>query len=120
MASTAPKRLQEDGDICTQRCRRLTLPGGFTAFFIGVYSSSDPEPFLFLPRPLPAITRRRDKLPSPTDSVSILFCGGVVPLGVAADFLEPVSESESQMDLSGFFAFAAGIFLGLGAAPEGF
>lgn len=31
-----------------------------------------------------------------------------------------MSESESQMDLSGFFAFGAGVFLGLGAASEGF
>ena len=37
-----------------------------------------------------------------------------------AGFLDPVSESESQMDLSGFFAFGAGGFLGLGAASEGF
>lgn len=37
-----------------------------------------------------------------------------------AGFLEPVSESESQMDLSSFFAFVAGGFLGLGAASEGF
>lgn len=45
-----------------------------------------------------------------------------VPLraAAAAGFLEPVSESESQMDLSGFFALGAGGFLGLGAASEGF
>jgi len=43
-----------------------------------------------------------------------------VPLRAGAGFLEPVSESESQMDLSGFFAFGAGGFLGLGAASDGF
>lgn len=43
-----------------------------------------------------------------------------VPLRAGAGFLDPVSESESQMDLSGFFAFGAGGFLGLGAASEGF
>lgn len=42
------------------------------------------------------------------------------PLRAGAGFLEPVSESESQMDLSSFFAFVAGGFLGLGAASEGF
>ncbi len=45
---------------------------------------------------------------------------GTVPLRAGAGFLDPVSESESQMDLSGFFAFGAGGFLGLGAASEGF
>lgn len=40
--------------------------------------------------------------------------------GAGAGFLDPVSESESQMDLSGFFAFGAGVFLGLGAASDGF
>lgn len=45
---------------------------------------------------------------------------GAVPLRAGAGFLDPVSESESQMDLSGFFAFGAGGFLGLGAASEGF
>lgn len=43
-----------------------------------------------------------------------------VPLRAGVGFLDPVSESESQMDLSGFFAFGAGDFLGLGAASEGF
>lgn len=43
-----------------------------------------------------------------------------VPLRAGAGFLEPVSESESQMDLSGFFAFGAGGFLGLAAASDGF
>lgn len=44
----------------------------------------------------------------------------VVPLRAGAGFLDPVSESESQMDLSGFFAFGAGGFLALGAASVGF
>lgn len=44
----------------------------------------------------------------------------VVPLRAGAGFLDAVSESESQMDLSGFFAFGAGGFLGLVAASEGF
>lgn len=43
-----------------------------------------------------------------------------IPLRAGAGILDPVSESESQMDLSGFFAFGAGGFLGLGAASEGF
>lgn len=45
---------------------------------------------------------------------------GGVPLRPAAGFWDPVSESESQMDLSGFLAFGAGVFLGLGAASVGF
>lgn len=34
-----------------------------------------------------------------------------MPLRAGAGFLDPVSESESQMDLSGFLAFGAGGFL---------
>lgn len=44
----------------------------------------------------------------------------VVPLRAGVGFLDPVSESESQMDLSGFFAFGAGVFLGLGVASDDF
>lgn len=44
-----------------------------------------------------------------------------VPLRAGAGFLDAVSESESQMDLSGFFALGAGGFLAAdGAASEGF
>lgn len=43
-----------------------------------------------------------------------------VPLRAGAGFLDPVSESEFHTDLSGFFAFGAGGFLGLEAASEGF
>ena len=47
-----------------------------------------------------------------------------VPLGAEADaaagFLDPVSESESKMDLSAFFALGAGAFFGLGVESDGF
>jgi len=46
--------------------KMLTLPKGLAAFFIGLYSSSDPEPFLFLPRPLPATTTKSDNKLPPT------------------------------------------------------
>lgn len=48
------------------------------------------------------------------------MCAIPLRAGAGAGFLDPVSESESQMDLSGFFAFGAGGFLGLGAASLGF
>lgn len=48
------------------------------------------------------------------------MCAVPLRAGAGAGFLEPVSESESQMDLSGFFAFGAGGFLGLAAASDGF
>lgn len=44
-----------------------------------------------------------------------------VPLRGGAGFLDAVSESESQMDLSGFFAFAArGFLAAAGAASDVF
>lgn len=47
-------------------------------------------------------------------------CMCAVPLRAGAGFLDPVSESESHMDLSGFFAFGAGGFLGLGTGSDSF
>lgn len=46
--------------------------------------------------------------------------GGVVPLRAADGFLSSPSESESQMDLSGFFALGAAGFLGFAAPSDGF
>ncbi len=68
----------------------------FPGFFTGLYSSSSElDCFLFLLRLLPP------------------------PFCAAGAFLMPVSESESQREVSGFLAFA-GAFLCLGAVSAGF
>lgn len=88
---------------------------------MGLYSSSDPESFLFFPRTLPVTIATGDTDRLPTNGERFLSCRQeVVPLRAAAGFLAPVSESESQMDLSGFFALGAAGFLGLGAASGPF